>query len=268
MKRREFLTTSAAAAFGLAAAKTSQAALPATSKDLIELRTYHFASAAKQEAFEDFLADCAISALNRAGVKPVGVFKLLKADNPKLKLDADSTDLRVVLRHPTMESVLTLTERLAKDAEFTSAAAEVLMTPKDDPAYTRFESSLMLAFDGVPRVTVPTLAASRVLQLRTYESHNDERALMKIAMFNDGGELAIFRRCSMAPVFFGQTLIGDKLPNLTYLLSFENPAALQAGWGRFGKDPGWQSLRKDPTYKDTVSHITNLILRPARGSQI
>jgi hypothetical protein len=268
MKRRHFIATSATAVLGWTAARPARAGLSPARKDLIELRTYHFASPAKQRAFEAFLADCAIPALNRAGVKPVGVFKLLKADNPKLKLETDSTDLRVVLRHSSMESVLTLTARLAGDADFTAAGADILTAPKDDPAYTRFESSLMLAFDGQPRVEVPPLAPTRVLQLRTYESHNDERALKKIAMFNTGGELAIFRRCGMPPVFFGQSLIGDKLPNLTYMLSFENPEALKRGWGRFGKDPGWQSLRRDPAYQDTVSRITNLILRPARGSQI
>lgn len=142
------------------------------------------------------------------------------------------------------------------------------MAPKDSPAYERFESSLLLAFDGCPQVEVPTLAESRVLQLRIYESHNDERALMKIAMFNTGGEIEIFRRVGMDPVFFGQALVGSKLPNLTYMLSFKDEQAMQEGWGKFGKDPGWLTLRNDETYKDTVSNITNLVLRPARGSQI
>lgn len=267
MKRRDFLTTSAAATFGLATASNLRAAGPAE-RDLIEIRTYHFASAAKQRAFEDFLADHAIPALNRAGVRPVGVFKLKQADNPRLKLEADSTDLRVVLRHRSAESMVGLVARLARDTAFTDAAADVLMAPKDSPAYTRYESSLLLAFAGMPELDVPTMSPDRVFQLRTYESHNDERALMKIHMFNQGGEMAIFRRSGMDPVFFGQALIGDKLPNLTYALSFKNPEALKAGWGRFSKDPGWATLRKDPMYKDTVSHITNLILRPARGSQI
>lgn len=266
MKRRDFLTTSAAATLGLAATTRLQAAGP-TERDLIEIRNYHFASATKQRAFADFLADAAIPALNRAGVRPVGVFKLMKADNPRLKLENDSTDLWVVLRHRSAESVVTLISRLVQDAGL-RGAEDILMAPKDSPAYTRFESSLLLAFEGMPEVDVPTLSPDRVFQLRTYESHNDERALMKIHMFNKGGEMAIFRRSGMHPVFFGQALIGDKLPNLTYALSFENPEALKAGWGRFSKDPGWATLRKDPMYKDTVSNITNLILRPTRGSQI
>ncbi|MCB1125830.1 MAG: NIPSNAP family protein [Verrucomicrobiae bacterium] len=271
MKRRDFLTTSAAATFGMAATTLgpgTATAATAGSKALLELRTYHFASAAKQQAFVDFLATAAIPALNRAGVKPVGAWRLLKDDNPGLKLEADSTDLYVLLPHGSPASVAGLVKTLSGDSWFTSDGAGTLMAPKDSPAYTRFESSLLLAFDGAPQVEVPTLAADRLLQLRIYESHSDERALAKIAMFNEGGEIAIFRRCGMNPVFFGQALVGTKLPNLTYALGFENEAAMKEGWGKFGKDPGWLQLRNDPTYADTVSNITNLVLRPVKGSQI
>jgi len=37
--------------------------------------------------------------------------------------------------------------------------------------------------------------------------------------------IAIFRRAGLQPVFFGETLIGAKMPNLTYMLVFENMAA-------------------------------------------
>ncbi len=268
MKRREFFSTSAAATFGLATAGLAQAASPGGGKDVLEWRRYSLDSPAKQKAFEAILANAAIPALNRAGVKPVGVFKMLKADNPKLKIEEDSNDLFVLLPHKSAESVVTLIARLAQDSWFTSEAAEALMAPKESPAYKRFESSLFLSFDKCPRVEVPTLADTRVLQLRIYESHNDERALAKIHMFNEGGEIAIFRKVGLDPVFFGQALIGELLPNLTYMLSFKNADEMGAAWGRFGKDPGWQALRQDETYKDTVSRITNIVLRPAKGSQV
>ena len=38
--------------------------------------------------------------------------------------------------------------------------------------------------------------------------------------------------------------------------------------GRSTQDPEWTKLKADPAYADTVSNITNLILRPAAGSQI
>ncbi|KPL11032.1 hypothetical protein AMJ85_04850 [candidate division BRC1 bacterium SM23_51] len=268
MKRREFFAASAVAGLGLGTGAVPSRASISPGKQLLELRLYDFESAAKQKAFDDFLAEAAIPALNRVGIEPVGVFKMLKADNPKLKMEADSPNLYVLLPHNSPESFIMMIDRLANDGEFLEAGAAVLEAPQSDPAYARYESSLMLAFDGVPKVAVPTKADSRVMQLRIYESHNVERALMKIAMFNEGGELEIFRRCGMKPVFFGQSLIGSKLPNLTYMLSFEDKEAMDKGWAAFRSDPGWLQLRNDETYKDTVSNVTNLIVRPAASSQI
>jgi hypothetical protein len=51
-------------------------------------------------------------------------------------------------------------------------------------------------------------------------------------MFNEGGEIAIFRRTGLAPVFFGEALVGSKIPNLTYMLGFDDMEALEKGWPR------------------------------------
>jgi hypothetical protein len=124
-----------------------------------------------------------------------------------------------------------------------------------------------LAFDGHPKLTVPSKKDSRLFQLRTYESHNTERAQKKIEMFN-AGEIAIFHRTGLNPVFFGEALVGSKLPNLTYMVGFDDAAAMDAAWVKFRADPGWLTLKGDPQYADTVSNITNLVVRPAAGSQI
>jgi len=87
-------------------------------------------------------------------------------------------------------------------------------------------------------------------------------------MFNEGGEMAVFRDVGMPPVFFGETLVGNKVPNLTYMLGFDDMAAKEAGWKKFLGDPRWDKLKKDPQYKDTVSGITNIMLRPAACSEI
>ena len=268
MQRRQFLAASAASALELALSKSSEAADAPAAKALIEVRIYHFASPQKQQTFEKFFGESEIPALNRAGIEPVGIFKLLAKDNPKLNLSADSTDLFVILPYKDAQSLIVLEDKLAADEAYQKAAAPVLNTPMKDPLYTRYESSLLSAFDMFPQVEVPTKAPARLIQLRTYESHDRERALKKLHMFQQGGELTIFKRCGMPGVFFGEALIGSKMPNLTYMLSFENDEANKQGWANFAKDPDWQKLKNDDQYKDTVSNITNLILRPSEGSQI
>jgi hypothetical protein len=269
MQRREFLAASTAAAFSVAAAASvTTAADEPSGKQLIELRTYHFATPAKRQAFEAFLAQAGVPAFGRAGAGPVGVFKLLAKDNAALKLTEDSNDLYVLLPHQSPESFLQFERRLAADEAYQSAGRDVLGSPKSEPAYTRYESSLMLGFDECPRVAAGPRSESRLVQLRIYESHNEERAKKKIHMFNEGGEIAIFRRVGMHPVFFGESLAGAKLPNLTYMVAFDDDAAMTKAWDAFRGDPEWKKLSGDQTYKDTVSNITNLVLRPAPGSQV
>ena len=109
----------------------------------------------------------------------------------------------------------------------------------------------------------------RLFELRTYESHSKHANKKKIEMFNTG-EIAIFRRTGLTPVFFGETLIGSKLPNLIYMLVFENMADHDKSWGTFGPDPEWKKLSSTPGFTDPeiVSNISNIFLRPAAYSQI
>ena len=269
MRRREFLTRSGLAAGALALPKLSQAAKKKHSdKRYLELRTYQFASPEKQQAFERFLKDAAVPAFNRAGTRPVGIFRLFANDNPGLKLTSDSTDLYVLIPHNSFESIVEFSPRLAADKVFQQAGDAIIHAPKSDPAFTRYESNLLLAFDGFPQVKVPTEAAGRLLQLRIYESHTNERGRKKVEMFNQGGELAIFARSGMTGVFFGQSVVGSKLPNLTYMLAFPTEQDQKKAWDTFRNDPEWKRLSAAEEYKDVVSNITNLILRPSVASQI
>jgi hypothetical protein len=269
MKRRDFFAASAAAGLALGTTGLARGAQGAGGKDLYELRTYSFASAEKLEAFAAFLED-AVPALNRAGVKPVGVFRVFKEDNPRLKEpEAYLNNLWVLMPHKSLESVVTLTERIANDYAWDSSDADaILMAPKSDKAYERFESSLLLAFDDIPKLEIHSEKDTRVVQLRIYESHSIERHIKKVEMFNEGGEIEIFRKTGMNPVFFGQALIGSLLPNLTYMLQFDDMEAMEAGWDAFRNHPDWNTLKQDPQYKDTVSRITNLVMRPLPASQI
>ncbi len=87
-------------------------------------------------------------------------------------------------------------------------------------------------------------------------------------MFNGGGEIAIFRKTGLMPVIFGEALIGPKLPNLTYMVGFDDEEAQEKAWQAFRSHPDWAKLKSDPQYKDTVPNITNILLRPAACSQI
>jgi hypothetical protein len=127
----------------------------------------------------------------------------------------------------------------------------------------------MMAFGGMPRVERPVDSPGRVFQLRMYESPSVKTGLKKIEMFNTA-EIAIFRKTGLNPVFFGQTLIGERMPNLTYMLAFNSMEESKANWSKFQADPDWKALRSKPEYDDKkiLCGITNLYLKPASYSQI
>jgi hypothetical protein len=259
MRRRDFL-----AASGLATAMplnhlAGAADQPAGGKQYLELRHYALASVEKQGAFDKFLAVAAVPVLNRLGVGPVGVFRMAEGED---------AGLWVLLPHPSFESVALANTKMLADERYLRAGETVLNCPKDAPAYERMESSLLLAFDQCPKVEVPSQSDSRVFQLRIYESRNTITAKRKIEMFNEGGEIALFRRTGLTPVFFGESLVGPKMPNLTYMVGFDDVEAQQTAWQTFGAHPEWKALQANPYYSDTVSNITNLVLRPAASSQI
>ena len=106
------------------------------------------------------------------------------------------------------------------------------------------------------------------LELRIYESHNYLKGQKKIDMFNDAGEIRIFRETGLTPVFFGETIFGELMPNLTYMCAFKDMDDRNKSWDKFRVSPGWAAIKDLEEYKETVSNITDIIMRPAKCSQI
>src|SRR5665213_688229 len=261
MKRRSFFQASVA---GLSAVASQNFAAAAESneaaREIYELRAY-LLKASKLPLLDDYLKNAFIPALKRYGFGPAGVF--VEQAGP------ENVRVFVLLVHPRIDSVPALAPRMSADAEYQKAAAEYLAAPASDPLYQRIESSLLTAIGGMPKMELPNPAQPRLFNLRTYESHNERAGKKKIEMFNEG-ELAIFKRVGLTPVFFADTILGSAMPNLTYMLVFPDDTGLKAAWGRFGADPEWRKLRAIPEYadKEIVSRITNRLLTPASCSEI
>jgi hypothetical protein len=265
MKRRDFLASSIGAA-GVSAFGAGGGLAQTTNKPMpeyYELRQYHLRTTMRRD-FSDYLRDVSVPALNRAGVNPVGVFTV--AFGP------DSPTFWVLLPHKDLQSFGALDGKLQADQDYKTKGAEHHNRPSSNPGYVRIDSQLMVAFDGIPVLEKPAGEAagpSRVFELRTYESHSKAAHRKKVEMFNTG-EIAIFRKTGLAPVFFGSNLAGQRLPSLTYMLVFENMAAREKNWGQFIADPDWKKLSATPGFTDAeiVTNITSYILRPAAFSQI
>lgn len=250
------------AASGLSAAA---AEAPKPAAEYYDLRRYQLVSGPGTKLTDNYFSGALIPALNRLGIGPVGAFSVyFGPDTPAYYLLMPSTKL---------ETLVTADLEVAKDSAFAKAAAPFWDAPAAAPPYARIESTLLRAFEGYPKLTVPAAATKkekRIYHLRTYVSPTNMDHVRKVEMFHHG-EFEFFARAGAGGVFYADALIGPRLPSLTYMLSFPDVAALEAGWAKFGADPDWKKLSADPRFKldpPTVSNVTSLVLRPLPYSQV
>ena len=263
MERRQFIAASiATSAIGIVPVLGDAQAAPQA--EFYQIRRYSLQQGSQTAATSNYLGQALIPALNRMGMGPVGAFTV--------DIGPETPTFYVVIPGPSLELLAELDLKLGEDADFVKAADPFWNALSKSPPFQRVEISLLKAFAGWPKLTPPPSSAtksSRIFQLRTYESPSNGAHVRKVEMMH-AGEFDIFVKAGCQPVFFGRTLSGSRMPNLTYMLSFANSQELDARWQVFLNDPAWKKLTTDPrySYDHIVTNINNLVLRPLPVSQI
>jgi len=270
VQRRGFLTSTLGATLRAAAGNGAYVTAQGTggakaAPEFYVWRQYILRTGTQPRRLAEFLQGAALPALNRLGHTPIGVFEVISG--------LPSPTVFVLTPSATLENLLAIEAGLERDDAFMRAAGPYLDAPATDPVYIRQELSLLTAFPNVPRVEVPAATAAkgpRIFELRTYESHNERAHRAKVRMFGEMGEVDIFRKCGLTPVFFGRTFVGPRMPSLVYMLVHENMAARDKSWDAFRTNPDWKKLASTPGFSDAeiVTNITTVFLRPAAYSQI
>ena len=265
MPRRRFLAASTSDSALAAAHAAGVSAAPVPGREFYQLRRYNLLRGPQPKLTEDFFSGALIPTLARYGMGPVGAFRL--------DVGPGTPAFYLLIPGPSIEPLAELDLRLAGDEEFLDAAAPFWNATAAAPAFQRVEISLLAAFQSWPKLTLPDSSATRgkrIFELRCYENPSNAGHLRKVEMFSTGGELDIFAAVGLHPVFFGDTLIGSRMPNLTYMLSFADMAEREAQWEVFSNAPAWKKLSADPryAYDQIVTNISNLILSPLACSQI
>jgi hypothetical protein len=234
-------------------------------QEFYQLRTYTLRNGPQLALTQGYFQRSLIPALNRLGVESVGAFKL--------DIGPETPAYYVLIPSTSIDLLVGLDTRLGSDPEYVKAAGGFRDAPASAPAFIRAERTLLSAFTGWPKLVAPKpmdgKLPKRIFQLRTYESPSQVAHTRKIQMFNEA-EIAIFKRAGLNPVFFADTVIGTRMPCLTYMLTFADLAELTAHWAAFSADPEWKELSHRPgnTDAEIVSNITNLYLSPLECSQI
>jgi len=273
MKRREFLAASGAGLATLTAATTASAqtrerllgrSRAAGPREFVEVRRYIVKDATKQKLLVDIFDKALIPALNRQGIKPVGVFVPVRSS----KEDKYLMNVFVVIPHKTATTFVTANSKLLADSVYRRDAAPIFETTSKDPVYLDCETRFLYNIPTMPALEVPSLGPNRVFEWRLYRSFNIERNAAKIKMFDQGGELPLFREVGLNPIFFGDVLAGTMSPALEYMIGFTSMENHAEVWKAFVDHPKWAAMKDLPEYKDTATEIDNVIMTPSAGSQI
>jgi hypothetical protein len=269
MKRRKFLASSlAASALAVTTpgsyAEAAQGAAQTKGREFYQLRRYHLNSGPQRKLCDDFFRDALIPALNRLSISPVGVFDL--------SIGPETPSIYVLMPGLSAETLATVETRLAQDTDYMKIGAPFLNAPAKEPAFDRIESSFLQAFEKWPRLVLPAATAKngpRVFELRIYEGATDQDHKRKVEMMQSG-EAEIFSKAGVEQVFYSDTLIGTRLPNLTYMLVFDSLADRDKKWAAFRASDEWKALSASPRYafEAIVSNVNNFILTPTPYSQI
>jgi len=228
-------------------------------QEYYELRTYLISKNQKSEILSEFLERALIPALNRQGMDRIGAFK---------ENNSEEASLYLLIPYKSLEQFSAQNDLLEKDKVFHLEAQTYFALDKEKRIYDRIQSSFMKAFKGMPVLQTPVgVSGPRLFELRTYESHNSDKAKLKVEMFNEG-EIEIMKEVGLGPVFFGETLIGATVPNLTYMLSALNDDEHKRHWEAFRKHPKWLEMKVMPRYKGTVSNIKSTFLMPLPYSKL
>ena len=115
-----------------------------------------------------------------------------------------------------------------------------------EPPYDSAERWLLRATDFSPEF-VPLAEkpkTPRYFEMRVYHAPTQRQLSMVHERFA-GSEIKIFHRVGVHPILYANTVFGNEMPNLTYIISFASLDAREKAWDAFAADPEWVKVRAE-----------------------
>jgi NIPSNAP len=235
MERRMFL----GAMGGLGASALGRSATESGKMRFYVLEQMFLRNGSQLPRLHEFASGMLLPALNRLH------------SGPKLYLEAlvapHMPQFAALYGFESLDDIRRLHAKTADDAELMKQSDAFESGP--EAPFESQTNTLIEAADYSPEMlAAEPNAAPRLFELRTYHSPT-WRQLKALHERFSGSEVKIFHRSGIHPVLYGTTLFGADMPNLTYVIPFENLAAREKAWGAFGADPEWVKVRKESIEK-------------------
>jgi hypothetical protein len=216
------------------------------------LENYYLKNGTQMARIQDHIAKASLPALSRVHTGPKIVLEALVAPH--------MPQVAVILGFQSVEELWSVRSKIMGDEEL-AKACEAWETHPEQP-YEHFSTSLLEATDYCPEVKndAEPRGASRIFELRVYHSPT-WRQLRALHERFAGPEIRIFHRAGVHPILYSSTAFGQNMPNLTYLIPFEDLAAREKAWNAFAADPEWVKVRKESIEKHgQISSVIQIAL--------
>lgn len=243
---------------------TTATAQKTTEKDYYLVKVYHCSTTEQITQTEQYLGKELIPFLHRNGVAKVGAFLPLGNDTAADKQLYVWIPLSGLDQLARIEHQFGNLNPLADNSLLQPAAAD------GSVPYNRIETMLSEAFAFHRKYNTAASfkpSAGTVYEFRSYESSTENLHLRKVHMFNQGGEIALFKKLDFNAVFYGRVIVGAQMPNLIYMTRFRNMADRDAHWNSFGNSPEWKAMSSLPAYSNTVSKHVVILMRASVCSE-
>lgn len=231
----------------------------AASRDYYQIQVFRLTGKVQQQKVENFLKSAYLPALHKSGIQKVGVFKPIETDTTSEKR------VYVLIPFKSLDHFAKIQEMLENDQQYQTKGSDFLGAPFDQKPFIRKESILLKAFPDAPNFFIPnhkTAPSERIYELRSYEGPTENLFRKKVKMFNEGGEIKLFKKLDFNAVFYAEVISGSTMPNLMYLTTFADMPTHDARWDAFRAHPEWKTLSAIPEYKNTVSNSVKILLHP------
>ena len=231
---------------------------PATpARRVFVLENYYLKNGSQMNRLHEYIGKAALPALNRAGAGPRMVLEGLVASH--------MPQVVTLLGFASVEELWGVRAKLLGD-EVLRSGLEAWENNAEQP-YEHFTTTLLEATDYCPEIpaALEPRPAPRVFEIRTYHSPT-WRQLVALHERFAGPEIRIFHRVGVRPILYSSTLFGSQMPNLTYVIPFDDLAARERAWAAFGADPEWKKVRAESIEKHgQISSTSQISLYRAAG---
>jgi len=221
------------------------------------IQIYHCSSNQQIQGIDTYLQNTYLPYLHQSGIEKVGVFAPITNDT------AADKKLYVWIPMHSLNVLDKLDQGIEKLDPFEKNEIVDLENADSSLPYTRIERIVSKSFIDQPKFeknTSLTKSVDRIYEYRSYESPTENAHLRKVHMFNEGGEVTLFKRLNFNAIFYAKAIVGDRMPNLIYITSFNNMADRDAHWKAFSASPEWQSISNMPKYAKSVSRNETVLM--------